>query len=64
MIELNRRLVRCADDLVFYRDNEEWVSRFIKNRGYWIEPVSETAEIGGKKGIFSTHRIRERRASE
>lgn len=43
VIDLNRRIVQCAENLVFYRDDYEWVGRFVeKNRRFWIEPVSET----------------------
>lgn len=61
VVDLNRRLVQCAENLVFYRDDYEWVGRFVeKNRRFWIEPVSETVSTPRGKAIFSTHRIRER----
>jgi len=38
--EINRLIVRCAEDIVFYRDDLAWVRRFIeKNRHYRIEPT-------------------------
>lgn len=39
IMEINRRIVRCAEDIVFFRDNHDWVSKFVeKNAKYWIEP--------------------------
>ena len=38
-VEINRLIVRCAEDTVFYRDDSAWVQRFIaKNRHYRVEP--------------------------
>jgi len=40
LITINRLIVRCAEDIVFYRDDLAWVRRFIeKNRHYRIEPT-------------------------
>jgi hypothetical protein len=37
--EINRLIVRYAEDTVFYRDDSAWVQRFIaKNRHYRVEP--------------------------
>jgi hypothetical protein len=37
--EINRLIVRCAEDTVFYRDDSAWVQRFIaKNRHYRVDP--------------------------
>jgi hypothetical protein len=42
IIDLNRLIVRCAEDIVFYRDNHEWISKFVaKNRYYRIEAVTK-----------------------
>lgn len=39
VIEINRLIVRCAEDTVFYCDDSAWVQRFIaKNRHYRVEP--------------------------
>jgi hypothetical protein len=60
VLDVNRRLVRCAEELVFYRDNSEWVDRFIdKNRRYRIEPITNIREIAGRKIPFHTQCIRE-----
>jgi hypothetical protein len=37
-VEINRLIVRCTEDTVFYRDDSAWVQRFIaKNRHYRVE---------------------------
>lgn len=37
---LNRLIVKCAEDVVFYRDNRDWVGAFVKkNREYRIDCV-------------------------
>lgn len=48
--KLNRLIVRCAEDLVFYRDDHPWVRPFIiKNRHYRIEAHTQrlTTPTGG-----------------
>lgn len=35
---INKLIVRCAEETVFFRDNHPWVSRFVhRNRGFRIE---------------------------
>jgi hypothetical protein len=42
ILEINRLIVRCAEDMIFYRDNHEWIGKFIaKNRYYRIEAVTK-----------------------
>lgn len=42
LVKLNRLLVRCAEETVFYRDDSPWVQSFIaKNRHYRIEPRTQ-----------------------
>jgi hypothetical protein len=37
-VEINRRVVQCAEDSVFYCNEQEWVAEFVKkNRNYRIE---------------------------
>src|SRR3972149_5091805 len=51
VIHINRLIVRCAEDFVFYRDDYPWVQPFItKNRHYRVEgPASIlTTPTGGK----------------
>lgn len=57
VVEINRLIVRCAEDVLFYRDEREWVKPLVtKNRNYRIEPVTFTA--GGV--LFATQRITRR----
>jgi hypothetical protein len=50
--ELNQRIVQCAEDIVFCRNNETWMANFIaKNRHYRIETT--TRKIPINKGILS-----------
>lgn len=56
--QINRLLVQCAEDIVFHRDDHNWIEGFItKNRHYRIEPV--TIHIPQDRGILqlSTQRI-------
>ena len=39
LVDINRLIVRCAEDAVFYRDDSAWVRQFItRHRHYRIEP--------------------------
>jgi Protein of unknown function (DUF4238) len=51
---LNRLIVRCAEDTVFYRDNHKWIGAFIaKNRAYRIETVITRLPYGSEgRGIM------------
>lgn len=58
VVGINRLIVQCAEDLVFYRDNLEWVSAFVaKNRHYRIEAVTNQMPSGTGFMNFSTQRI-------
>jgi Protein of unknown function (DUF4238) len=58
VLEINRLLVRCAEDLIFFRDDREWVEGFVaKNRRYRIEPVTQKLPHGTGDLLVSTHRI-------
>jgi hypothetical protein len=61
VLHLNRLIVQCAEDLILYRDDREWVGRFIaKNQRYRIEPVTQTLSTGTGDLLVSTQRIRAR----
>lgn len=63
VLEMNRLLVRCAEDLVFYREEIDWIKSFVaKNRQYRIEPVTHTLPQPHRSGdlLVSTQRIRAR----
>ncbi len=41
LVQLNRLIVQCAEETVFYRDDSPWVQSFVaKNRQYRIEPFT------------------------
>jgi len=64
LAELNRLIVRCAEELVFYRDDHPWVQRFVsKNRAYRVEPHTDTIPTPtGGTFLLSTYRVAARRA--
>jgi hypothetical protein len=56
--EINRLIVRSAEDLVFYRDALDWIPDFIaKNRHYRIETVIDRLPYPTGFLSRSTHRI-------
>jgi hypothetical protein len=56
---LNRLIVRCAEDLILYRDDRAWVEGFVaKNQRYRIEPVTQKIPHGTGDLLVSTQRIR------
>jgi hypothetical protein len=58
VVEINRLIVRCAEDFVFYRDNHEWIADFVaKNRNYHIEAVTDRIPYGTRLVNISTQRI-------
>ncbi len=57
---INKLIVRCAETTLFFRDNYEWVPKFVKkNAGFRIE--SQTRRIpNGKETLFwSSLEVRE-----
>ena len=61
VLGLNRLIVRCAEDLILYRDDREWVEGFVaKNKRYRIEPVTQKLSTGTGDLLVSTQRIRAR----
>jgi hypothetical protein len=55
--EINRLIVRCAEDTVFYRDDSAWVQRFIaKNRHYRVE--SGISKQPTRNGSLLTSRLK------
>lgn len=58
VLEINRLLVRCAEELIFFRDDRDWVEGFVdKNRRYRIEPVTHKLPHNSGHLLVSTHRI-------
>jgi Protein of unknown function (DUF4238) len=65
VVEINRCIVRCAEDTVFYRDDLDWVVPFIsKNRRYHVEGVTQRIPQGGGFLNVSTQRIVQRLTAE
>lgn len=57
-ISFNRLIVRCAEDLVFYRDQLDWVPKFVaRNRHYRIEAATDRIRIGTGFMNLSAQRI-------
>jgi hypothetical protein len=57
-VEINRLIVRCAEDTVFYRDDSAWVQRFIaKNRHYRVEPSTSTQPTKNGSRLISRLKI-------
>lgn len=58
IMDINRCIVRCAEDIVFYRDNSDWVIPFVaKNRQYRVEGVTQRIPHGRGFLNVSTQRI-------
>jgi Protein of unknown function (DUF4238) len=54
---INMAIVQCAEDLVFFRDQNAWVAAFLgKNRAFRIEP--ETAQIPVDRGFMNVSTMR------
>jgi hypothetical protein len=57
---INRLVVRCAEDLVLFRDNEEWIPSFIeKNSKFRVEPEVVSIPHGAGTMTIGRMRIRE-----
>lgn len=55
---LNRLIVRCAEESVFYRDDHSWVRPFVsENRHYRIEPYTERIASPTGTLLMFTQRI-------
>lgn len=58
VLEINRLLVRCAEDMIFFRDDRNWIEGFVaKNRRYRIETITHKLPHGSGHVLISTHRI-------
>jgi hypothetical protein len=56
--EINRLIVRSAEDMVFYSNNFPWIPKFIaKNRHYRIEAITERIPLGTGFLNIATQRI-------
>ncbi len=58
VVEINRLIVRCAEDTVFYRDDLAWIPRFIaKNRYYRVDQITNKLPAPGGSFVISTQRV-------
>ena len=58
VVKINTLLVRCAEEIVFYRDNHPWVQAFIrKNQHYRIEACSKNLRTATGTVPFSTQSV-------
>jgi hypothetical protein len=62
ILELNRLIVRCAEDTVFYRDDHKWIAGFVaKNRNYRIESITRRVPHGSGFLSIASQRVVARR---
>ena len=58
--QINRLIIRCAEELVFFRDNHPWVSGFVrKNSQFRIEPRTHKVPHGTGMVMFYSQDIAE-----
>jgi hypothetical protein len=58
VINLNCLIVRCAEDMVFYRDDHPWILPFIaKNRHYRVVPHTHKLRTAEGTLLISTQRV-------
>ena len=58
VVDLNRLIVRCAEDLIFFRDSEDWIEVFVSNnRNFRVEVVTESVPHGTGFLNISTQKI-------
>jgi hypothetical protein len=58
LLEINRLIVRSAEDMVFYSNDLPWIPAFIaKNRHYRVEVVTERIPVGRSFLNIATQRI-------
>ena len=55
---INKLIVQCAESVVFFRDNRDWVERFVRaNSRYRIEPHTERLPTGAGTVLLSSLQI-------
>jgi hypothetical protein len=58
LVEINRMIVRGAEDSVFFRDKHDWIPKFIeRNRNYRTESVVHKLPTNDGIFVISTQRI-------
>jgi hypothetical protein len=62
VVGINRTIVQCAEEVVFFRDDTDWVKPFVsKNRYFRIETVIDQIRFRNRVVPTATQRIVERR---
>jgi hypothetical protein len=62
VLNANRLIVQCAEDIVFYRDDHAWIDKLVeKNRYHRIEAVTSRLPHGTGYMLLSTQKIVARR---
>ena len=65
VMSVNRLAVRCAETTVFFRDNYEWIPKFVKkNAGFRIEPRTKRIPYGNGTLLWFTQKISEIRSDQ
>lgn len=58
IVNINRLIVRCAEDMVFYRDYHPWVKLFVKkNRHFHIDASTEILDLHSGKLLVANSKI-------
>jgi len=61
VLAVNRLIVQCAEELVFSRDDRDWIEDFVaKNRCYWIQPITKQVARGTGFLTIASQRIAKR----
>ncbi|KYG21733.1 hypothetical protein SE92_16995 [Bradyrhizobium sp. AT1] len=61
---INRTIVRCGEEFVFFRDNHGWVEDFLnKNRSFRVEPVTREIKTPTGYALVSTIRVKSTKGS-
>jgi hypothetical protein len=60
VVSINRLIVRCAESTVFFRDDHEWIIRFVKrNAAFRIEPRNHRIPHGNGTLLSFTQEVME-----
>ena len=58
VVKINRLIVRCAEKIVFFRDNLDWVPKFVKkNSRFRVESQTDSIRLQGRTLLVSVHRL-------
>lgn len=58
ILQINRSIVRCAEDIVFYRDKLHWIEAFVaKNRHFRIDAITSRVPHGNGFLNIATQRV-------